>query len=40
MGAVIAGIHLMYMLLMMCYRITEEKAKEYAEANHKRTQAA
>jgi Na+/melibiose symporter-like transporter len=40
MGAVIAGMNLLYMLLMLCYRITEEKAKEYAEANHKRTQAA
>jgi hypothetical protein len=33
-------MNLLYMLLMLCYRITEEKAKEYAEANHKRTQAA
>jgi Na+/melibiose symporter-like transporter len=39
-GAVPASLHLLYMLLMMCYRITEEKSKEYAEANHKRTQAA
>jgi Na+/melibiose symporter-like transporter len=39
-GAVPAGLCLVYMLLMLCYRITEEKSKEYAEANHKKTRAA
>jgi Na+/melibiose symporter-like transporter len=39
-GAIPAGLNLAYMLLMLCYGITEEKSKEYAEANFKKAQAA
>jgi Na+/melibiose symporter-like transporter len=33
-GGVHGGCNLLYALLMLTYRITEEKAKEYAEHNH------
>jgi Na+/melibiose symporter-like transporter len=39
-GAIPAGLNLLYMLLMLCYGITEEKSKFYAEENHKRAQVA
>jgi Na+/melibiose symporter-like transporter len=39
-GAIPAALNLLYMLLMLCYGITEEKSREYATANHERAQAA
>jgi Na+/melibiose symporter-like transporter len=39
-GAIPAGLNLLYMLLMLCYGITEDKSREYARANHERAQAA
>jgi Na+/melibiose symporter-like transporter len=40
LGGVPAALTLAYTLLMMTYGITEAKAKEYAEHNHKAAQAA
>jgi Na+/melibiose symporter-like transporter len=39
-GGIPGGCNLVYALLMLYYGITEEKAKEYAEHNHKAAQAA
>jgi Na+/melibiose symporter-like transporter len=40
LGGVPAALTLVYMLLMLFYGITEEKAKEYAEHNHRAAQTA
>jgi Na+/melibiose symporter-like transporter len=39
-GGIHGGCNLVYALLMLCYGITEEKAKEYAEHNHRAAQQA
>jgi Na+/melibiose symporter-like transporter len=39
-GGIHGGCNLVYALLMLCYGITEEKSKEYAEHNHRAAQAA
>jgi Na+/melibiose symporter-like transporter len=39
-GGILGGCNLAYALLMLCYGITEEKAREYAEYNHRMAQQA
>jgi Na+/melibiose symporter-like transporter len=39
-GGIPGGCNLAYALLMLCYGITEEKAREYAEHNHQTAQRA
>jgi Na+/melibiose symporter-like transporter len=37
-GAILAGLHLVYVIFMLFYGITEKKSKEYAEHNFKAAQ--